>query len=207
MIICITGPMAAGKNAAAKLLEKRGWLCIDADALVHETIESEADKIIRTFSQDAQKRGIDIVRSDGNVDRRSLGKLVFSDASLLAKQEAIVYPAIEKCAMQKIDSYEAKNIALNAAVLYKTPTLMRLCRAILYVEAPFLVRLLRAKKRDGEAIRAICKRFRAQRGLYRNYKQSGIPIVKVRNALSLSALERNTEKALRCIEGLKVPLK
>ena len=194
--------MAAGKNAAAKLLEKRGWLCIDADALVHEAIESEADKIIRTFSQDAQKRGIDIVRQDGSVDRRSLGKLVFSDASLLAKQEAIVYPAIEKCAMQKIDSHEAKNIALNAAVLYKTPTLMRLCRAILYVEAPFLVRLLRAKKRDGDAVRAICKRFRAQRGLYRSYKQTGIPIVKVRNALSLSALERNTEKALRHIERL-----
>ena len=194
--------MAAGKNAAAKLLEKRGWLCIDADALVHEAIESEADKIIRTFSQDAQKRGIDIVRQDGSVDRRSLGKLVFSDASLLAKQEAIVYPAIEKCAMQKIDSHEAKNIALNAAVLYKTPTLMRLCRAILYVEAPFSVRLLRAKKRDREAVRAICKRFRAQRGLYQNYKQTGIPIVKLRNALSLSALERNTEKALRHIEGL-----
>ena len=194
--------MAAGKNAVAKLLEKRGWLCIDADALVHEAIESEADKIIRTFSQDAQKRGIDIVRQDGSVDRRSLGKLVFSDASLLAKQEAIVYPAIEKCAMQKIDPHEAKNIALNAAVLYKTPTLMRMCGTILYVEAPFLVRLLRAKKRDGDAVRAICKRFRAQRGLYRNYKQSGIPIVKVRNALSLSALERNTEKALRHIEGL-----
>ena len=193
--------MAAGKNAAAKLLEKRGWLCIDADALVHEAIESEADKIIRTFSQDAKKRGIDIVRQDGSIDRRSLGKLVFSDASLLAKQEAIVYPAIEKYAMQKIDSHEAKNIALNAAVLYKTPTLMRLCRAILYVEAPFLVRLLRAKKRDGDAVRAICKRFRAQRGLYRNYKQTGIPNVKVRNALSLSALERNTEKALRHIKG------
>ena len=199
--------MAAGKNAAAKLLEKRGWLCIDADTLVHEAIKSEADKIIRTFSQDAQKRGIDIVRSDGSVDRRSLGKLVFSDASLLAKQEAIVYPAIEKYAMQKIDSHEAKNIALNAAVLYKTPTLMRLCRAILYVEAPFLVRLLRAKKRDGEAVRAICKRFHAQRGLYRNYKRTGIPIVKLRNTSSLSALERNTEKALRHIEGLNKPLK
>ena len=199
--------MAAGKNAAAKLLEKRGWLCIDADTLVHEAIKSEADKIIRTFSQDAQKRGIDIVRQDGSVDRRSLGKLVFSDVSLLAKQEAIVYPAIEKCAMQKIDSHEAKNIALNAAVLYKTPTLMRLCRAILYVEAPFLVRLLRAKKRDGDAVRAICKRFRAQRGLYRNYKQTGRPIVKLRNALSLSALERNTEKALRRIERLNETLK
>jgi len=109
--------------------------------------------------------------------------------------------------MQKIDSHEAKNIALNAAVLYKTPTLMHMCRAILYVEAPFLVRLLRAKKRDGDAVHAICKRFRAQRGLYRNYKQTGIPIVKLRNALSLSALERNTEKALQHIEGLKVPLK
>ena len=199
--------MAAGKNAAAKLLEKRGWLCIDADTLVHEAIESESDKIIRTFSQDAKKRGVDIVHSDGSIDRRSLGKLVFSDASLLAKQEAIVYPAIEKCAMQKIDSHEAKNIALNAAVLYKTPTLMRLCRAILYVEAPFLVRLLRAKKRDGETIHAICKRFRAQRGLYRSYEQTGIPIVKVRNASSLSALERNTEKALRHIEGLNETLK
>lgn len=194
--------MAAGKNAAAKLLEKRGWFCIDADVLVHEAIESEADKIIRTFSQDAKKRGIDIVRQDGNVDRRSLGKLVFSDAALLAKQEAIVYPAIEKCAMEKIDSYASKNIALNAAVLYKTPTLMRLCTAILYVEAPVLVRLFRAKKRDGETISAICKRFRSQRGLYRRYKQSGIPIVTVRNASSISALERNTEKALRRIESL-----
>ena len=199
--------MAAGKNAAAKLLETRGWLCIDADALVHEAIESESDKIIRTFSQDAKKRGVDIVRQDGSIDRRSLGKLVFSDASLLAKQEAIVYPAIEKCAMQKIDSHEAKNIALNAAVLYKTPTLMRLCRAILYVEAPLLVRLLRAKKRDGDAVRAICKRFRAQRGLYRNYKQTSIPIVKLRNASSFSALERNTEKALRHIERLNETLK
>ena len=199
--------MAAGKNAAAKLLETRGWLCIDADTLVHEAIESESDKIIRTFSQDAKKRGIDIVRQDGSIDRRSLGKLVFSDASLLAKQEAIVYPAIEKCAMQKIDPHEAKNIALNAAVLYKTPTLMRMCGAILYVEAPLLVRLLRAKKRDGDAVRAICKRFRAQRGLYRSYEQTGIPIVKLRNALSLSALERNTEKALRHIESLNETLK
>lgn len=199
--------MAAGKNATAKLLEKRGWLCIDADTLVHEAIEREADKIIRIFSQDAKKRGIDIVRQDGSVDRRSLGKLVFSDASLLAKQEAIVYPSIEKCAMQKIDPHEAKNIALNAAVLYKTPTLMRMCGAILYVEAPLLVRLLRAKKRDGDAVRAICKRFRAQRGLYRSYEQTGIPIVKLRNASSLSALERNTEKALRHIESLNETLK
>ena len=202
MIICVTGPMAAGKNAAAKLLEKRGWFCIDADALVHDAIAGEADTIIRTFLPDAKKRGIDIVRSDGSVDRRALGKLVFSDAALLAKQEAIVYPALETYAMQKIDSHEAKNIALNAAVLYKTPNLMRLCRAILYIDAPLFVRLCRAKKRDGEAVRAICKRFRAQRGLYRNYERTGIPIVTVRNASSLSALERNTESALKRIEAL-----
>ena len=199
--------MAAGKNAVAKLLEKRSWLCIDADALVHDAIECEADTIIGTFSQAAKKRGIDIARPDGSVDRRSLGKLVFSDATLLAKQEAIVYPAIEKCAMQKIDSHAKKNIALNAAVLYKTPRLMRLCSAILFVHAPLLVRLFRTKKRDGEAIRAICKRFSAQRGLYRNYRKTGIPVVTVRNTSSLSALERNTEKALGRIESLNETLK
>ena len=102
--------------------------------------------------------------------------------------------------MQKIDSHAEKNVAFNAAVLYKTPNLMRLCSAILYIDAPLFVRLCRAKKRDGEAVRAICKRFRAQRGLYRNYKRTGIPIVTVRNASSLSALERNTERALKRIE-------
>ena len=34
LIICLTGPMAAGKNAAGDILQKHGFLSIDADKCV-----------------------------------------------------------------------------------------------------------------------------------------------------------------------------
>ena len=34
MIVCVTGPMAAGKNAACEILEELGFVSIDADITV-----------------------------------------------------------------------------------------------------------------------------------------------------------------------------
>ena len=39
-LICITGPMAAGKNELSLMLEKCGWLHIDADVLAHFAIDN-----------------------------------------------------------------------------------------------------------------------------------------------------------------------
>lgn len=196
MIVCVTGEMAAGKNAVAKIFEERGWASVDFDALVHQAIENVRDKIVAAFSGEAQKRGVAIVNDDGTINRRAIGSLVFSDKALLAKQEAIVYPETERLAKEFIDSHAGKNIILNATVLYKTRELMEMCQAIVFVTAPLFVRLFRAKKRDGMTLAAILRRFRSQRGLYANYKKTGLPIFKINNASSPAALKTKTLAAM-----------
>jgi dephospho-CoA kinase len=46
-LICITGPMAAGKNELSLMLEKCGWLHIDADVLAHFAIDNCKEELIK----------------------------------------------------------------------------------------------------------------------------------------------------------------
>ena len=38
-IFCVAGKIAAGKNFVCSILERYGFLCIDADSVIHEIIE------------------------------------------------------------------------------------------------------------------------------------------------------------------------
>jgi dephospho-CoA kinase len=191
--------MAAGKNTVSSLLEKSGWVSVDADELVHEAIGHVTQQILDAFSPAAEKAGITLIKENGMLDRRALGTLVFNDQVLLAKQESIVYPEVNRLTDEFIVSHTGSSIILNATVLYKIPCLMKKCSAVLYVTAPYLKRFFRAKVRDRMPCRQITSRFHSQRDLYRNYVKTGIPVVRINNAGSLSALQRKTEIIIKQI--------
>jgi len=178
-IIAVVGPMAAGKNYICSQLEKEGWSSVDADILVHGAIEIAKDQILETFSPYAQQQNITLTRTDGTIDRRVLGKLLFAMPELLKIQESIVYPIITKQIEDFINSHE-KTI-INATVLYKTPALLARCQKILFVTAPLLTRLRRARTRDHLSYRQILRRFHAQRHLLREYQKTGIPVEIINN--------------------------
>lgn len=180
-IICITGPMAAGKNYICSQYEKEGWLSLDADKQVHKAIELASPMIQISFRREAEEAGINISNPDGSLNRRALGKLLFSRPELLARQEEIVYPYIIEETKAFIASNPEKNIILNATVLFKTPELMGMCEKILFVTAPFFTRIRRARKRDNLPVKQILERFWAQRDLLKEYKKTGIPITIVNN--------------------------
>ena len=125
------------------------------------------------------------MNGDGSLNRRSLGKIVFSDKSLLARQEAIVYPKIIELTNQFIKENCEKSVILNATVLFKTPELLSQCEKILFVTAGFFTRVCRAKKRDGIPLRQILARFKNQKNLLAEYKSAaaslGIPLEIVKN--------------------------
>ena len=173
-VIAIVGPMAAGKNFICSQMEKEGWSAIDADVLVHNAIDLVKDKILKTFIPYAEQQNIKLTKEDGSIDRRALGKLLFSFPELLEIQESIVYPIITQQIFEFINTH-AKTI-INATVLYKTPELLYHCDKIIFVTAPFLTRLRRARKRDHLSFHQILRRFYAQRNLLKEYKASGIPL-------------------------------
>ena len=56
LILAVTGSMAAGKNYVSNLLEKKGFLAIDADKCVHQAIEEAKDQILEAFLPIAKEK-------------------------------------------------------------------------------------------------------------------------------------------------------
>lgn len=203
MILCVTGPMAAGKNAVCRILEERGFIALDADKQVHGAIEKAAPEIIKTFSKEANAQNITLTDKNERINRRELGRLLFTSKDLLAKQERIVYPVIieetKRFIQKQQEQKKEADIILNATVLYKTPELLRLCKYIIYVDAPKIMRIVRALKRDRMPLRQILSRFATQKGLFSEYKKTGVPIIKITNAGS----EKKLKSAIKSLSILQ----
>ncbi|MCI6481231.1 MAG: dephospho-CoA kinase [Treponema porcinum] len=203
MILCVTGPMAAGKNAVCRILEERGFIALDADRQVHGAIEKAAPEIIKTFSKEANAQNITLTDKNERINRRELGRLLFTCKDLLAKQERIVYPVIieetKRFIQKQQEQKKEADIILNATVLYKTPELLRLCKYIIYVDAPKITRIVRALKRDRMPLRQILSRFATQKGLFSEYKKTGVPIIKITNAGS----EKKLKSAIKSLSILQ----
>lgn len=74
-IIGLTGGIASGKSTISKYIEKKGIPIIDADLIAREVVElgtTGLEKIVSAF-------GRQYLHSDGTLNRKKLGKLIFSD--------------------------------------------------------------------------------------------------------------------------------
>ena len=199
LILAVTGSMAAGKNYVSSLLEKRGFLAIDADKCVHQAIEEAKNQILEAFSQIAKEKNIQIQNPDGTINRKNLGIILFSDEKLLSKQESIVHPKVNEIFNRFIDENPEKNIVLNATVLYKTPVINR-CNGIIFVKAPIITRFFRAKKRDNLPSKEIFKRFASQFKIFAKYKFLKTDIYSIWNIGKSNKLEKKLDKILKSIK-------
>ena len=195
--------MAAGKNAVCRILEERGFIALDADKQVHGAIEKAAPEIIKTFSNEAKAQNITLTDENGRINRRELGRLLFTSKELLSKQESIVYPVIieetKRFIQKQKEQKSGADIILNATVLYKTPELLNLCKYIIYVDAPKITRIARVLKRDRMPLRQILSRFASQKNLFSEYKKTGVPIIKITNAGS----EKKLKSAIKSLSILQ----
>ena len=155
MTIGVAGKYCAGKNAVCAILERLGWTIIDLDLLGREELSHKSNEVVRVF-------GADIVGADGQINRKALGRLVFSDKSKLARLESMTHPGMKARALELRES--AEKTVLNAAILHKLG-LAGSCDAIFWVKAPLRTRIARARKRDGLGILQILSRIWAQRKL------------------------------------------
>jgi dephospho-CoA kinase len=196
MLLGLTGAYCAGKNAVASILESAGWTCIDVDKLGHEAMELAREPIVERFGGAA-------LGPDGRLDRRAIARIVFSDPAALADQEAIVHPIAIRLTDERIAAAEAAagasrepKVCMNAALLYRTPQAGR-CDAILEVRAPLLLRLRRARLRDGLGAGRALQRMLRQASFWRLRSASGRPVIFLWNGGSRERLEAETRRALK----------
>lgn len=88
--LIISGGIGAGKSMAAALLADHGARVIDADAVGHQVIAGDG-----AAYEAVAGRWPEVV-VDGAIDRRALGRIVFSDPLQLQELEAMTHPAIAR---------------------------------------------------------------------------------------------------------------
>ncbi|MDR0624590.1 MAG: dephospho-CoA kinase [Treponema sp.] len=172
-LIGLTGTYCAGKNYIAGLLEARGLPVLDVDKLGHKAVEAGREAIAARF-------GGGILGPDGKVNRRLLGEQVFGKPEELAALEAIVHPEANRMTETWIAEQTGPACVINAALLHHASVFSRLDFIIL-VRAPFLIRLLRARRRDRLPWFSLLKRLKSQKQFTAQYFKGKADIYKVDN--------------------------
>lgn len=174
MVIGLTGTSCAGKNEVASVMESLGFFVIDEDRLGHEALEMNRDRLVSIFG--------DGILTDGHVDRKKLGSLVFSSSEGLRKLESVSHPwMVAETARLCRDAVSSGRIAvINAAILEKMG-LHELCDDVVVVDAPFELRYERARARDGISLEKFRDRCRTQVDIGKKSETLGKNIVKIVN--------------------------
>ncbi|MDR2069140.1 MAG: dephospho-CoA kinase [Spirochaetaceae bacterium] len=187
-IIGLTGMYCAGKNYVARMLEARGLPVLDVDTLGHQAIETEKGAILQRF-------GAEILGKDGAVDRRALGAKVFGSPRELTALEEIVHPAANRLTEQWIAGIPEGPCVINAALLHRSVVFSRLDWVII-VQAPFLTRFLRARRRDRLPVLPLLRRFKSQREFMSQYLSQHADIYRVHNRGYFGICSRVWRRAL-----------
>ncbi len=113
VVAALTGSIATGKTVVLDYFrDNLGFKVVSADSVGHEVLKNAEiiEKIGRTF-------GADVVKN-GSIDRRTLGKIVFSDKAQLLKLNEITHPAILQKTFEIIDEIsQTSPVILEAAIL------------------------------------------------------------------------------------------
>ena len=156
-IIGLTGGIACGKSTVSAELRKCGAAIIDADALAHELSQPHQP----LFHAYVQRFGREIVTADGTLDRARMAALIFADADLLARVNAIIHPAVG----DDFDAWRKRLTvplcAMESAILFESG-FDRRADVRLTVYAPEAIRLQRVMARDGAAEADVRRRMQSQ---------------------------------------------
>ncbi len=143
LILGLTGSLAMGKSATAKMFAEEGVPVHDADAVVHRLYEGEATPAI-----EAAFPGTTV---GGKVDREKLGKYVLGDAAAIKRLEQIVHPLVHAAAQRFMAQAEASGApvaVVDVPLLFETGGDKR-CDAVVVVSAPADLQRRRAFERPG----------------------------------------------------------
>jgi len=158
-IIGITGGSGAGKTSAMTAIEASGAKAIDCDALYHELL-SDNDELTAEISE----YFLDVL-TDGKVDRKKLGAIVFNDKGSLLKLNSITHKFVAEALNKRIESYKTQGIevvAIDAIALIESG-LSSMCNIVVGVVAPIEARLSRIINRDGLTKEKALMRINAQK--------------------------------------------
>jgi len=160
-VIGLTGPSGAGKGEVARIFSAYGLPIIDADDVYHRLLLPPSS----CLKELTLEFGGDILTSSGELDRRKLGEIVFSNPTALQRLNSIAHRYVMEDIHRRLE--QLRRIGTRAAVL-DAPQLFeagahRECGTVVAVLAEKRLRVERIMMRDGIDAESAYRRINAQK--------------------------------------------
>lgn len=108
LLVALTGGIGSGKSLAGDFFEELGAIVVDSDQLARDVIERGTpgfDELLAEFG--------DGILTDGLVDRKKLGEIVFADPEKRKKLESITHPRIREALDEVTKGAPAHSVVIN----------------------------------------------------------------------------------------------
>jgi dephospho-CoA kinase len=146
LVIGLVGATGAGKTQVLRILESLGAHTVAADELSRQVLAPNAPAL----SSVREAFGDAYFDAEGNLIRKALGNLIFSDETARRRLDAIVHPMMTDLLRQKLEQWRHEGVAVavvESAVLEEMGALS-LVDVLVRVDAPRNVRAARLQARD-----------------------------------------------------------
>ena len=155
VVIGITGGTGSGKTSALNAIRDLGGVVIDCDAVYHEMLDQDAE-----LRHAIEVKFHGVFNSDGSLNRKKLGELVFENKERMAQLNEVIYqflvPEVQRRAR------EGNLTAIDAINLIESGV-GELCDRTIAITAPAELRVRRIMARDGIDERYARMRISAQK--------------------------------------------
>ncbi len=160
-VIGLTGGIGSGKSTVSRWLAQEGVPIIDADKTVHELYKdpSTIKAIVEAFGEG--------ILSDGEINRKDLGTIVFAHNEERLRLEQIIHPRVQEAMVRQQKTWEEKGKKLcvwDVPLLFES-NMDHLVDEIWVVWVPTEIQIERIRMRDPLSLNEIKLRLRAQESL------------------------------------------
>jgi dephospho-CoA kinase len=147
-VVAVLGGIASGKSQVARRLAGSNGLLIDADALAHEVLASDAvTELVRA------RFGASVLGPDGRPDRPALARVVFADEAARRELEGWIHPRVRDRMRAELERAAHFDVAvLDVPLLLENDAVHGLCAEVdllVFVDAPPSAREERARATRG----------------------------------------------------------
>lgn len=156
-IIGVTGGIGAGKSTVCKEFERLGATVIDADKIAREVLLQNGG----AYGETVEFFGKDILFENGDINRKKLAQLVFSDKDKLEMLNKITHKYIFEEMNKQINSAKSQVVVLDVPLLFSSDFPI-FCDLKVAVLADKIIRIDRVMKRDNATAKEVKERIKNQ---------------------------------------------
>ncbi len=160
-VIGITGGIGSGKSTVSSYLKDNNYVVMDMD----QYAKGVTAKGSPALDEIAEVFGSDMITEDGELDRKRMASVVFSDAEAKNKLERIVTDRVYEMTVEEIERYRTSGkydiIFMDAPILFETGS-EKLTDFVWFVTARKEIRIRRVMERDGVSAEDVEARMASQ---------------------------------------------